>query len=76
MHALWSGVGGWRGQDAAAPVGAFRFSIRYLLGVFGVQILIATLRGWADNSANFMLCRALFSSQVKADLDAIGLTVV
>jgi len=29
----------WRGQDPAAPIGAFWFSIRYLLGVFGALIL-------------------------------------
>ncbi|MDQ7730265.1 heme o synthase [Halomonas sp. SpR8] len=29
----------WRGQDADAPIGAFWFSIRYLLGVFGALLL-------------------------------------
>lgn len=29
----------WRGQDSTAPIGAFWFSIRYLLGVFGALIL-------------------------------------
>lgn len=29
----------WRGQDTNAPIGAFWFSIRYLLGVFGALLL-------------------------------------
>lgn len=29
----------WRGQDNDAPIGAFWFSIRYLLGVFGALLL-------------------------------------
>ena len=29
----------WRGHDATAPIGAFWFSIRYLLGVFGALLL-------------------------------------
>ncbi|MFG6178819.1 heme o synthase [Halomonas sp. THAF12] len=29
----------WRGRDQKAPLGAFWFSIRYLLGVFGVLLL-------------------------------------
>ena len=29
----------WRGQDTQAPIGAFWFSIRYLLGVFGALLL-------------------------------------
>ncbi|MCH4812764.1 heme o synthase [Vreelandella neptunia] len=29
----------WRGQDPAAPIGAFWFSIRYLLGVFAALLL-------------------------------------
>ncbi|MBB3140728.1 heme o synthase [Halomonas organivorans] len=29
----------WRGRDPKAPLGAFWFSIRYLLGVFGVLLL-------------------------------------
>ena len=29
----------WRGQDPAAPIGAFWFSIRYLLGIFAALLL-------------------------------------
>ncbi|MEA2117627.1 heme o synthase [Halovibrio sp. HP20-50] len=29
----------WRGQDTSAPINAFWFSIRYLLGVFGALLL-------------------------------------
>ncbi|TVP51384.1 MAG: protoheme IX farnesyltransferase [Halomonas sp.] len=38
----------WRGQDATAPIGAFWFSIRYLLGVFGALLLdhYASLAAW------------------------------
>lgn len=38
----------WRGLDATAPIGAFWFSIRYLLGVFGALILdhYATTLAW------------------------------
>lgn len=38
----------WRGQDANAPLSAFWFSIRYLLGIFGALLLdhYATLVVW------------------------------
>lgn len=38
----------WRGQDPAAPIGAFWFSIRYLLGVFAALLLdhYATALAW------------------------------
>lgn len=38
----------WRGQDPKAPLAAFWFSIRYLLGVFGVLLLDHYARGWAS----------------------------
>tara|TARA_R110002012_G_scaffold68997_1_gene178836 strand:- start:867 stop:1661 length:795 start_codon:yes stop_codon:yes gene_type:complete len=38
----------WRGLDSTAPIGAFWFSIRYLLGVFGALLLdhYATSLSW------------------------------
>lgn len=37
----------WRGVDPTAPLAAFWFSIRYILGVFGVLLLDHYSRGWA-----------------------------
>lgn len=38
----------WRGQDANAPIAAFWFSIRYLLGIFGALLLdhYASVLAW------------------------------
>ncbi|GGX79649.1 protoheme IX farnesyltransferase 1 [Litchfieldella qijiaojingensis] len=36
----------WRGQDVHAPLAAFWFSIRYILGVFGVLLLDHYSPGW------------------------------
>ncbi len=38
----------WRGQDPTAPIGAFWFSIRYLLGIFAALLLdhYATALAW------------------------------
>ena len=36
----------WRGQDPAAPLAAFWFSIRYLLGVFGLLLLDHYAAAW------------------------------
>ncbi|TFH85360.1 protoheme IX farnesyltransferase [Billgrantia azerbaijanica] len=37
----------WRGRDPRAPLAAFWFSIRYILGVFGVLLLDHYATGWA-----------------------------
>jgi heme o synthase len=36
----------WRGRDPRAPLAAFWFSIRYILGVFGVLLLDHYAHGW------------------------------
>lgn len=36
----------WRGRDAQAPLAAFWFSIRYILGVFGVLLLDHYAAAW------------------------------
>ncbi|RTR06286.1 heme o synthase [Halomonas nitroreducens] len=36
----------WRGRDPAAPIAAFWFSIRYILGVFGVLLLDHYAAAW------------------------------
>lgn len=36
----------WRGRDSQAPLAAFWFSIRYILGVFGVLLLDHYAHGW------------------------------
>lgn len=36
----------WRGNDQQAPINAFWFSIRYILGVFGVLLLDHYAWGW------------------------------
>ena len=36
----------WRGQDSRAPLAAFWFSIRYILGLFGVLLLDHYAQAW------------------------------